>query len=56
MGKDLSLVNEINLHDLPEMRGMPLNISMICNRLNQEMQTKFVSFKDSISKVANNYM
>lgn len=55
MEKDISLVKEINLHDLSEMKGRPLNTSMVCSRLNQETHTKFVSFKDSIFKVANNY-
>jgi dTDP-4-dehydrorhamnose reductase len=55
MEKDISLVKEINLHDLPEMKRRPLNTSMICSRLNQETQTQFVSFKDSISKVASKY-
>ena len=55
MDKDKSLVKEINLYDWPEMRGRPLNTSMVCSRLHQETRTEFVCLEESIDKVARNY-
>ncbi len=55
INQDISLVKKIKLYDLAEMKGRPLNTSMICKRLNQEVEYKFTPFKDSVIKVANNY-
>ena len=55
INQDLDLVKKIKLYDIIEMKGRPLNTSMICERLNQEIETKFVPLKDSIIKIANNY-
>ena len=55
MNKNINLIKKINLYDIPIMKGRPLNTSMVCNRLNQETQSKFISLKDAIKKVANNY-
>jgi len=55
INKDVDLVKKIKLYDITEMKGRPLNTSMICERLNQEIETKFVPLKDSIIKIANNY-
>ena len=46
---------KINLYDIPVMKGRPLNTSMVCNRLNQETQSKFISLKDAMKKVVSNY-
>ena len=55
MNRDTKLVKKIKLHDLPEMKGKPLNTSMICERLNQETESNFISLKDAMIKVASNY-
>ena len=55
MNKDINLIKKIKLYDIPEMKGRPLNTSMVCNRLNQGTQSVFISLKDAISRVANNY-
>ena len=55
MNKNINLIKKIKLYDIPVMKGRPLNTSMVCNRLNQETQSKFISLKDAIKKVANNY-
>ena len=55
MNKDINLIKKIKLYDIPEMKGRPLNTSMVCNRLNQDTQSVFISLKDAISRVANNY-
>jgi len=55
MNKNKNLIKKIKLYDIPIMKGRPLNTSMVCNRLNQETQSKFISLKDAIKKVANNY-
>ena len=55
MNKNINLIKKIKLYDIPIMKGRPLNTSMVCNRLNQETQSKFISLKDAIKKVANNY-
>jgi dTDP-4-dehydrorhamnose reductase len=55
MDKEISLVKRINLYDLAEMTGRPLNTSMICSRLSQETETRFISFQDAIVNVARNY-
>ena len=55
MNRDISLVKKVKLYDIPEMKGRPLNISMVCNRLNREIQSSFISLKDAMIKVAGNY-
>ena len=55
INQDIHLVKKIKLYDITEMKGRPLNTSMICKRLNQEVETKFVPLKDSIIKIADNY-
>ena len=55
INQDIHLVKKIKLYDIAEMKGRPLNTSMICKRLNQEVETKFIPLKDSIIKIANNY-
>jgi dTDP-4-dehydrorhamnose reductase len=55
MAKDEILVKKINLYDIPEMRGRPLNTSMICSSLTQKTRTSFIPFEDAIANVANNY-
>ena len=55
INQDVDLVKKIKLYDITEMKGRPLNTSMICKRLNQEVETKFIPLKDSIIKIANNY-
>ena len=55
MNKNINLIKKIKLYDIPIMKGRPLNTSMVCNRLNQETQSKFISLKDAIKKVASNY-
>ena len=55
MGKDENLIKKIKLYDIPKMKGRPLNTSMICNRLNKEIGSKFTSIKDAINKIAQNY-
>tara|TARA_B100001013_G_scaffold201679_1_gene122175 strand:- start:1601 stop:2497 length:897 start_codon:yes stop_codon:yes gene_type:complete len=55
MGKDEDLVKKIHLHDLPEMKGRPLDTSMVCDRLNNKIEINFLSLKDAMLKVAENY-
>ena len=55
MNRDISLVKKVKLYDIPEMKGRPLNTSMVCNRLNREIQCSFISLKDAMIKVAGNY-
>jgi len=55
MGKDLSLVKNINLYDLAEMKGRPLDTSMICSRLIQETETRFISLENAIQKIIKHY-
>ena len=55
MNKNINLIKKINLYDIPVMKGRPLNTSMVCNRLNQETQSMFISLKDAMGKVASNY-
>ena len=55
MNKDQALVNEINLYDIPEMRGRPLNTSMICSRLEKEVETEFFPLEDAIAEVSRYY-
>ena len=55
INQDIHLVKKIKLYDIAEMKGRPLNTSMTCKRLNQEVETRFVPLKDSIIKIANNY-
>ena len=55
MEKNINLIKKINLYDIPFMKGRPLNTSMVCNRLNQKTQSKFISLKDAMKKVASNY-
>ena len=55
MNKNINLIKKIKLYDIPIMKGRPLNTSMICNRLNQETQSMFISLKDAMGKVASNY-
>ena len=55
MGKDKNLIKKIKLYDIPVMKGRPLNTSMVCKRLNQETQSKFISLKEAMKKVADNY-
>ena len=55
MNRDISLVKKVKLYDIPEMKGGPLNTSMVCNRLNREIQCSFISLKDAMIKVAGNY-
>ena len=55
INQDVDLVKKIKLYDITEMKGRPLNTSMICERLNQEVETKFIPLKDSIIKIAHNY-
>ena len=43
------------LYDIAEMKGRPLNTSMVCNRLKQETQSTFISLKDALGKIASNY-
>ena len=50
-----NLVIKIKLYDIDEMKGRPLNTSMICDTLNQQTESKFISLKKAILKVANNY-
>ena len=53
--QDINLIKKIKLYDIPEMKGRPLNTSMVCNRLKQETQSTFISLKEAINKVASNY-
>ncbi len=53
--QDINLIKKIKLYDIPEMKGRPLNTSMVCNRLKQETQSTFISLKDAMKKVASNY-
>ena len=55
MNKNINLIKKIKLYDMPVMKGRPLNTSMVCNRLNQETQSKFISLKDAMKKVVSNY-
>ena len=55
MNKDINLIKKIKLYDIPEMKGRPLNTSMICGRLNQETRSMFISLKDAMNKIASNY-
>jgi hypothetical protein len=55
MSKNVNLIKKIKLYDIPEMKGRPLNTSMVCNRLKQETQSTFISLKDAMKKVASNY-
>ena len=55
MNKNINLIKKIKLYDIPIMKGRPLNTSMVCNRLNQETQSMFISLKDAMGKVASNY-
>ena len=55
MNRDTKLIKKIELYDLPEMKGRPLNTSMICERLDKETKSNFISLKDAMIKVANNY-
>ena len=55
MSKNVNLIKKIKLYDIPIMKGRPLNTSMVCNRLSQETQSKFISLKDAMKKVASNY-
>ena len=55
MNQDKESIKKINLYDIPEMKGRPLNTSMACNRLKQETQSTFISLKEAINKVASNY-
>lgn len=50
-----NLVKKIKLYDINEMKGRPLNTSMICDTLNQQTESKFISLKKAIRKVADNY-
>lgn len=56
MGKDKGLIKAINLYDIPEMIGRPLDTSMVCNRFGLEIGEKFILLEDAIEKVANNYV
>ena len=55
MNKNINWIKKIKLYDIPIMKGRPLNTSMVCNRLNQETQSMFISLKDAMGKVASNY-
>ena len=55
MGKNINLIKKIKLYDIPIMKGRPLNTSMVCKRLSQEVQSKFISLRDAMKKVASNY-
>ena len=55
MNKNINLIKKIKLYDIPIMKGRPLNTSMVCNRLNQETKSMFISLKDAMGKVAINY-
>ena len=55
MGKNINLIKKIKLYDIPIMKGRPLNTSMACKRLSQEVQSKFISLRDAMKKVASNY-
>ena len=56
MKKENCLVKAINLHEINEMRGRPLDTSMICSRINRGVNLKFKPLEDAISEVANNYI
>ena len=53
--QDISLVKKIKLYDIKEMQGRPLNTTMTCKRLNREVEAKFISLKDAMVKIVNNY-
>jgi len=55
MNQDKKSIKKIKLYDIPEMKGRPLNTSMVCNRLKQETQSTFISLNDAMKKVASNY-
>ena len=55
MKKEDDLVKAINLYEINEMKGRPLDTSMICSRLNSRVNLKFKPLEDAISEVANNY-
>ena len=55
MNQDKKSIKKIKLYDIPEMKGRPLNTSMVCNRLKQETQNTFISLNDAMKKVASNY-
>ena len=56
MGKDKGLIKAINLYDIPEMIGRPLDTSMVCNRFGLEIGEEFILLEDAIEKVAHNYV
>ena len=55
MGKNKRLVKGINLYDLEGMKGRPLDTSMTCKRLNNEIRSKFTPLEDAMVKVVTNY-
>ena len=55
MNRDTTLIKKIKLHDIPEMKGRPLNTSMVCEKLNQSIEKKFIPLKDVLYKIADNY-
>lgn len=55
MKKEDVLVKAINLHEINELKGRPLDTSMICSRLNKGVNLKFKPLEDAISEVAHNY-
>jgi dTDP-4-dehydrorhamnose reductase len=47
-----SRVRKIALHDLPAMKGRPLDTTMLCSRLLAQTSVSFTPLRDSIQRVA----
>jgi dTDP-4-dehydrorhamnose reductase len=56
MGADSSLVEPVNLHDVPAMAGRPLNTSMQISRFRREVGGSFQPLASSIHQAARNWM
>lgn len=52
---DEDLIEPVSLHDLPGMRGRPLDTSMICSRLSSEAGAAFTPLDDSVRRIAANW-
>lgn len=52
---DPQLLKTISLHDLPGMASRPLNTSMLCTRLTNEVGSVFRGLEESIAEVAANW-
>jgi dTDP-4-dehydrorhamnose reductase len=55
MGLVRCRVQKISLHDLPSMKGRPLNTSMVCSRKSDEARMLFRPLRDAIAVAAANW-